>query len=260
MAQFAVSCYETSKKVRQTNMLQSQKTEAATGLPEVPPMLWNKMWIHWFMMFQDSVLMQLSLNVKLAYHVKRSTNVERNNVSYSIRHRSYYLHFKTVVVKYAEQTNNCETARICSISWVKHPKVERTKTRHYANSVQKLSFLQIQRQSRMSVSCNIITQWEVHPPMGLITCVKLRDGWLNVSWCGVQIHSESLSIQVNVIVHALWESGLCYINYFNDNTALLEKILILVFIFKMFPISYLKLKRSFSHMPTIFTLQSPFSI
>jgi hypothetical protein len=44
----------------------------------------------------------------------------------------------------------------------------------------------------MSVSCSIITQWEVHLPMGLIICVKLRNGRLNVSWCRVIIHSDSV--------------------------------------------------------------------
>jgi hypothetical protein len=48
----------------------------------------------------------------------------------------------------------------------------------------------------------------------------------------------------------------CVINYFSENSALLEKILIFVFIFKMFTISYLKLKKPFSHIPTVFTLPS----
>lgn len=59
------------------------------------------MQIHWFMIFKDSVLMRLSLDVKLAGHVKRRhANVEGNSESY-IRHFSYGLHFKTLVIKYA---------------------------------------------------------------------------------------------------------------------------------------------------------------
>jgi hypothetical protein len=114
-----------SKKV--TYMFQRQKLPQ--DCPKYHQCYETKVKIYWFMIFQDSVLMQLSLDVKFPDHVKRRrTNVERNNVSYSIRHCSYALHFKTVVIKYAEQTNNCEAGRICSISWVKHPKVERTKT------------------------------------------------------------------------------------------------------------------------------------
>jgi hypothetical protein len=233
-----------SKKVANT----FQRQKLPQDCPKYHQCYETNVQIHWFMIFQDSVLMQLSPKAKVTGHLKeRHTNMEGNDVSYSIRHRSCALHFK-----YAEQTDNCEAGRICSVSWVKHSKVERTKTRSYTNSMQKFSFVQIQRLNRMSVSCNVSTQWEAHLPMGLLTCAILRDRWLNVSWCGVDILSESTSIQVNMI---MWEVT-CVINYFSEDTVLLEKVLILVIIFRMFPISCLRLKKSFSHMPTIFTLPS----
>jgi hypothetical protein len=94
-----------------------QRQKLPQGFPKYHQCYETKVQIHWFMIFQDSVLMWLSLNVKLAGYVKRRrTNVEGNNESYSIRQCSYGLHFQTVVIKYAEQTNNCEAGRICSVS------------------------------------------------------------------------------------------------------------------------------------------------
>lgn len=119
------------------------------GCPKYHQCYETKVRIHWFMMFQDSLLMQLSLNVKLADHVKRSTNMEWNNVSgitvmvHALR--VWWLSMENI------HTYNYEAARICNVSWVKHPKVERTKIRPYTNSVQKLSFAQIQRQRNVNV-------------------------------------------------------------------------------------------------------------
>lgn len=79
-----------SKKV--TNMFQRQKLPQ--GCPKYHQRYETKVQIYWFMIFQDSVPMRLSLNVELAGHVKRRrTNLEGNNVSYSIRHCSYGLHY-----------------------------------------------------------------------------------------------------------------------------------------------------------------------
>jgi hypothetical protein len=56
--------------------------------------------------------MHLSLSVKMADHSEEKSNEEGNNsTTISFRHSSYSSHFKTVVLKYAEQTNNCEAAR-----------------------------------------------------------------------------------------------------------------------------------------------------
>jgi hypothetical protein len=46
----------------------------------------------------------------------------------SIKYHNYGSYFHIVVIKHADQTNNCEGARKCSISWGKCPKVETTDT------------------------------------------------------------------------------------------------------------------------------------
>jgi hypothetical protein len=44
---------------------------------------------------------------------KRGRNVKGTNVSKGVRHCSYDLRFKIVMMKHTEETNNCEEAQIC---------------------------------------------------------------------------------------------------------------------------------------------------
>lgn len=85
----------------------------------------------------------------------RSTSMRWNNVSKSIMWWWYDSYFKTVVIKYAEKQ--------WSVKWQKNtaspmPNIRRwnSKTRTYAYSMQKLSFVWIQRQNGMQVLCNSI--------------------------------------------------------------------------------------------------------
>jgi hypothetical protein len=56
--------------------------------------------------------MEVSLNVKLAGHVKkRCINVKEISISKSIRHHGYVSYFKTVMIKRAEETNKCDMRR-----------------------------------------------------------------------------------------------------------------------------------------------------
>jgi hypothetical protein len=73
------------------------------GLPEVPNQE-AKVIIQWFKS-QNSMLIQVYRTINMVDHVmKRGSIVKVDNVSKSIRHCSYDLHFKTVVIKHAEQT------------------------------------------------------------------------------------------------------------------------------------------------------------
>lgn len=47
--------------------------------------------------------MQVSLNIKMADHVKKHTNVKGNNVPKSIKHQNYNLYFATMAMKNMEQ-------------------------------------------------------------------------------------------------------------------------------------------------------------
>jgi hypothetical protein len=83
---------------RDRNMFQGQKPWAAMKLPEVSPKLWNKRVIHQFRMSQDSVLMQIFLNVKMAGHAtKLNIRVKGNNMSkrtiQPISHITFFLIF-----------------------------------------------------------------------------------------------------------------------------------------------------------------------
>jgi hypothetical protein len=56
------------------------------------------------------------ITIEMADHVKkRGTSAKGNNMTKSIRHCSYDLYFKIMVIKHAEQTNNCEAARKYSL-------------------------------------------------------------------------------------------------------------------------------------------------
>jgi hypothetical protein len=56
---------------------------------------------------QDSVLMQVSLSIKMADHVKkRSKSMKENNGPKSTRCHSYDSYLRIMMLKYAEQVNN----------------------------------------------------------------------------------------------------------------------------------------------------------
>jgi hypothetical protein len=60
--------------------------------------------------------MQVLFNRKVAGYVKKSSIiVKRNNMSKSIRHHTYSSYYQIMLIKHAEQANNCEMARKYSI-------------------------------------------------------------------------------------------------------------------------------------------------
>lgn len=73
------------------------------------------------------------------------------NVTIRIRHHSYDLYFKTVVIKYVEQTKSHKAARKYSMFQDKYLMVETTKTGTHDNSMQIL-FVGIQRQTGICLS------------------------------------------------------------------------------------------------------------
>jgi hypothetical protein len=94
--------------------------------------------IHWFTTSRDSVVTQMSFAIKMAMIQKECTSAAGNNVANNIWCHSYDLYLKIVVIKYAEQINNCETEN--SISWGKYPKVEATKIWAHASCTWIFSF------------------------------------------------------------------------------------------------------------------------
>jgi hypothetical protein len=56
----------------------------------------------------------MSLITDMAVHARKCTSIKGNNVAKSVRHHSSDLYMKAIVIKHAEQANNCEAARIYS--------------------------------------------------------------------------------------------------------------------------------------------------
>jgi hypothetical protein len=102
---------------RERNMFQCFKVKP-WGCPEYHQSYDTKAIIHQFMISQDAVLMQISLNIKIAGHLKKtSINVKQSNISksYTCRTNEQVLHDK-IILDLPQQTseggNNTKT-RTC---------------------------------------------------------------------------------------------------------------------------------------------------
>jgi hypothetical protein len=118
---------------------------------------------------------------------------------------------KTLVIKHAEQTGNCEAARKYSVSWGKHPKVEITETGNYA----KKCMLSYKRQEMRRCGWNVDrigrqhlpttvfdteskTMHKAQLPVGLIIRYHTK-GWILISVLNWKSHSRTCLLVVVLV-------------------------------------------------------------